>query len=148
MIQQFRNVMLLIHFTFTLGLTTGCQRATPLKLAAADGIVKINGEPAENILVQFYPDLTSGSNAPTSSGVSDESGFFQLKTSDGRHGAVVGVCKVVLVDLEEVRPTDQGQINQIRQRLHPRYNVARPDGLSVTVGDNTDPIMIDAKSSL
>ncbi|WP_010588246.1 transthyretin-like family protein [Schlesneria paludicola] len=146
MIPRFQTAFVLASGLITLTADVGCQRAKPLKLAAAAGVVTINGQPAENILVQFYPDLTSGPNSPTSSGVSDESGFFTLKTSDGRNGAVVGTCKVVLVDLEEVRPTDQGQINQVRQRLPPRYNVARPDGLSVNVSDESDPITIDIKS--
>ncbi len=78
------------------------------ELAHAEGVVKINGTPAANILVQFLPVVKEGDPGPTSSGTTNEKGEFHVETSDGKLGAVVGPCKVLFIDLMEER-VPQGQ---------------------------------------
>ena len=96
-----------------LGLTTfaaGCWNSiAEAELAPADGIVKINGQPAAGILVQFLPEVKKGQPGPTSTGLTNEMGEFELETIDGKLGAVVGPCKVLFVDTLEER-VPQGQI--------------------------------------
>lgn len=85
-------------------LFSGCGRAEKEpELAHAEGIVKINGQPAANILVQFLPKVKEGDPGPTSAGVTNEEGAFHLETADGKDGAVVGLCKVLFVDMAEER---------------------------------------------
>lgn len=89
---------------------SGCGKTVKeAVLAPAEGTVLINGKPAENILVQFLPQVKPGDPGPTSSGVSDREGRFLLETTDGKQGAVVGPCKVTFVDMTEER-VPQGQV--------------------------------------
>ncbi|MCS6864971.1 MAG: hypothetical protein RMJ56_12395, partial [Gemmataceae bacterium] len=96
-----------VLFTVAFLTLSGCGDS--VKLVPAEGIVKINGQPAANIAVQFLPDVTKGHTGPTSYGTTNAEGKFQLKTYDGREGAVPGTHMVVLADLEEERPP-QGQV--------------------------------------
>jgi hypothetical protein len=86
------------------GMLSGCSRPPKeAELAEVSGVVAINGKPLPNILVQFLPVVKSGDQGPTSSGVTDEQGEFELETSGGKPGAVVGPCKVLFIDMMEER---------------------------------------------
>jgi len=64
-------------------------------VAEVEGTVKLNGQPLEKIMVEFWP-TTQG---PRSIGTTDDQGHFKLKTDDGlRDGAAVGPHKIVLHD--------------------------------------------------
>jgi len=98
---RFFSLGLLSILIFVCGCGTAKKEA---ELAPIVGTVKINGKPAANILVQFLPQVAAGDPAPTSTGVSNEQGEYELTTAEGKVGAVVGHCKVLFVDMAEERP--------------------------------------------
>ncbi len=75
-------------------LMIGCAEKT--KLARVEGVVKQNGKPMADIMVEFLPDSKEGVR---SIGKTDEKGHYTLATDDDEPGAVVGVHKVVVRDL-------------------------------------------------
>lgn len=126
----------------------GCARETPVKLVPATGVLKIKGKPAPNIMVKLLPDSMQTVNGkkvkgPTSSGISDEDGWFSLATDDGREGVIAGPCKVVLVDLAEER-TPQGETApSAPPRLSPDYGKVTPQSLTLEVMEDEDVLLID-----
>jgi hypothetical protein len=98
----------------------GCNRSDPFTLVPVSGTLKIDGEPAANILVQFMPDASRGTTGPTSSGVTDAGGHFELTAGDQGAGASAGSHVVVLFDLEEDRP-EQGEQSTKPSRLSSAY---------------------------
>ncbi|MCA9027788.1 MAG: hypothetical protein KDA86_21445 [Planctomycetaceae bacterium] len=124
----------------------GCGSQQPqAELAPAAGVVKINGEPAANILVQFLPQVAEEAPGPTSTGVTSEDGTFEMTTVDGKDGAVVGWCKVVLVDMDEERPA-QGVPLTRPPRLPANYSVLSPRTMEVEVKPASEPFIIDVRS--
>ncbi|HVJ86137.1 MAG TPA: hypothetical protein VM452_10870 [Caulifigura sp.] len=100
----------------------GCGGPAPVKLAPVEAVVKINGQPAADILVQFLPDVSSAEPAVTATGTTDASGKAVLMASNGQPGAMVGTNKVVLADLNEERPP-QGKPLTRKPRLPSHYMV-------------------------
>ena len=123
----------------------GCSKPAPLKIAAAEGIVTINGKPAENILVQFLPQVGPNDPGPTSTGVTDASGKFRLTTADGKDGALVGPCKILLADLNEERPP-QGKPATKLPRVPTPYLVLGPNTPEVQVAPENKPFEITVRS--
>jgi hypothetical protein len=72
---------------------SGCNSGP--QLAEVEGTVKVNGQPVDNIQVEFWPT----SSGPKSIGVTDAQGRYTLTTDTNRKGAVVGSHKVVLKDV-------------------------------------------------
>lgn len=134
--------LLLAAIVMTAGLP-GCSKPREFTLVPADGYVTIQGKPAANVMVQILPDELQGSKGPTSSGVTDEDGYFRLMTFDGREGAVPGPCKVILADLQEER-APQGE-TALPPRIPAEYSVVGPRGLSVEVKEDGEPIEIDVR---
>jgi hypothetical protein len=129
-------------FLLVLALLASVGCGSSVKLVPAQGVVKINGQPAADISVQFLPDEMKGSRGPTSAGVTDNEGKFVLKTFDGREGAVPGPHKVLLVDLREER-APQGRASK-PPRVDSRYSIAGPDSLASEVKEgDAAPIVID-----
>jgi len=128
-----------------LALAAGCSSEPIVELAPAEGVVKINGQPAENIFVQFLPQVPEGAPAPTSTGVSDGQGRFQMITGDGQPGAVVGPCKVILSDMDEERP-EQGQPMTRPPRIPPDYSILNPRTMQVEVQPGSQPFVIEVRS--
>jgi hypothetical protein len=121
-------------------LTGGCGGQP--KVVPVEGVVKLGGKPAANILVQFLPDTRKGGSGPTSTGTTDEQGRFRLKAQDGRDGAVPGTHMVVLVDLDEERPP-QGQPMKKPPRLDPRYAAPTASNLTAEVVEGGGPITLE-----
>ncbi len=122
---------------------SGCGDS--VKLVPAEGVVKINGQPAANVSVQFLPDVTKGVTGPTSYGTTNAEGKFQLKTYDGRDGAVPGAHMVVLADLDEERPP-QGQVAKKAPRIPNRFTTAT-GGLTAEVKDGGGPIILEVPAN-
>ena len=133
----------LLAVTALLAMMVGCANEETVVLVPAEGYLTINGEPAANVLVQVMPDSLQGAKGPTSTGVTDESGWFKLATNDGRGGAVAGPCKIILSDLEEeTRP--QGA-ETAPSRIPATYSLVGPNSLSSEVKEDGEPIEIDLK---
>lgn len=120
----------------------GCGGGEKVKVVPAEGVVKINGKPAANIMVQFMPDSRKGGKGPTSSATTDEQGKFRLKTQDGQDGAVVGSHMVALIDTEEER-TPQGRAPKQAPRLDSKYATPMSSNLTADVTDGGGPISLD-----
>jgi hypothetical protein len=67
------------------------------RLAEVKGTVKLKGRPLAKVMVEFIPD---GPTGPRSTGTTDENGQYTLVCDDQRPGAMVGLNRVVLHDLE------------------------------------------------
>ncbi len=123
-------------------LICGCGAAPKeAELAHAEGIVKINGVPAANILVQFLPVVGNDDPGPTSSGISDDEGEFHLETADGKPGAVVGPCKVLFIDMTEER-VPQG-VTPKPPRIPSNTAVVGPHTRQVEVQQENSPFEFD-----
>jgi len=124
---------------------SGCGGGPPAaELIEAKGVVRIDGQPAEGIMVQFVPKtLDPTIDAPTSQAVTDANGEFVLKTMDGRPGVMPGEHIVNLVDTHEERPSQGDEEVQPDSRLAPEYSTK---GIEVTVVEG-ETIEIDATSN-
>jgi hypothetical protein len=100
--------------------SSGCVEKSPVKLVTVEGIVRINGKAAPDIMIQLAPDVGLDVDAITSTGTSGADGKFSLNASDGRTGAMPGRSRVVLADLNEERP-EQGKPQTAASRIPSRY---------------------------
>ncbi|MFQ3652489.1 MAG: hypothetical protein SNJ75_19410, partial [Gemmataceae bacterium] len=121
----------------------GCGGNAP-KLVPVEGVVRINGKPAESINIQFQPDVMQGSKGPTSFASTDKEGKFRLRTYDGKEGAVVGTHLVILVDELEDRPA-QGTRAAKPPRVAGKY-ASPATTIRVEVKEGGGPITVDASS--
>jgi hypothetical protein len=121
----------------------GCGRK-PVELVPVSGILKVAGVPEGDIEVQFMPESESGDHAPTSYGISDVDGRFELRVRDGRVGAVPGQHRVFVTDVNEERPA-QGESFTRPPRIHSRYGTIA-GGLNAEVSRTGDLIEIDIPS--
>lgn len=119
----------------------GCG-GSKAKLVPAEGVVLIDGQPAEGIMVQFVPvTLDEAVDAPTSQAITDAEGKFVLHTMDNRPGAVPGPHKVTLIDSLEDRPA-QGEESSRPPRIPPMYTT---QGLDIEIVEG-QPIEISVSS--
>ncbi len=119
-------------------MASGCAEKPPIRMVYAAGSVKIKGEPAPNIMIQCMPD---GIDGPTSSAITDQTGRFVLKTDDGLEQAVVGKCKITLIDMNEGRPAQGEKVPPTR--IPAQYAAVGPRGLSDEVRDDGKAIDIN-----
>lgn len=82
--------------------TPGCSKRS-YELASVSGVVTLDGEPLPDARVMFNPvdsanDLSIG---PPSIDVTDEEGQFEMTTTDGSLGAVVGSHHVRITTYRE-----------------------------------------------
>lgn len=83
------------------------------QFGAVEGVVRIKGQPAEGVYLEFTPDPDKGGRGPSSQGSSGPGGRYALKFSDPRagtsaDGAVVGWHRVLAYDLKRA-PAPQGE---------------------------------------
>src|SRR5262245_36844441 len=74
-----------------------CSAGPPF--AEVSGVVKLDGVPMPEALVEFLPDPERGTHGPRSSGRTDAEGRFRLVCDDEREGAVVGFHRVLVQDV-------------------------------------------------
>lgn len=100
---------------------SGCNSQN-VTLVPADGILTIDGQPTGGIMVQFVPDVLDDEiEAPTSQGLSNPDGTFELFTLKNQPGAIEGDHRVSLFDTEEERP-EQGEVATRPLRLDPKFS--------------------------
>jgi hypothetical protein len=90
----------------TLLLQAGCGPGSA-RLAPVEGVVKIDGKPVANLLVQFHHTPKGGGRPVSASGISDASGRFVLRCGDAA-GAPEGENKVTLIDNNLVTDEEPG----------------------------------------
>lgn len=123
-------------FAATLALLAlaGCGGEFPT--AAISGVVTLDGEALPNASVYFQPQRRSDNPivGPPSMGVTDESGRFTLRTTEGANGAVVGehVVSISTLETRMVDPQNSDRVEVVSQeRVPSRYRA--PSELSLTV---------------
>lgn len=97
---------------FLLGIVAGCSRnpSDMPELGLVSGIVTMNSEPLAHATVAFWP--TSGGR--TSTGVTDEKGFYELVYIRSIKGAKLGVNKVSVTTESEPIYDEESGINVVR----------------------------------
>ena len=124
-----RSLYVIAFVTTATLLFVGCgQRSDGLKKYPAEGSVKINGEPAEGVIVRLMSTSTSpqGKNAGSPVGVTDKQGVFRLSTNEVADGAVVGDYGVTIVWPADNHPP-------LRDRLRGKYASPERSQLSAKI---------------
>ena len=62
-----------------------------------EGTVKLDGTPLPNVVVQFVPDMTEGSQPPGASAYTDGQGHYSLTCDNQKPGAVLGKYRVIVL---------------------------------------------------
>jgi hypothetical protein len=113
----------------------GCRQQVPV--VAVTGTVRIDGQPAANVLVTFLPDPEKGTKGPRSAAATDAEGRYRLRSDEQRDGAVPGWHRVIVEDLaqyamrrEEKTPRPAGPF---RSRVPAAYHDPRQTPLCVEV---------------
>jgi hypothetical protein len=110
------RILTLLAFA-VLAATAGCGK-TWSQNNSVEGTVKFEGAPVPNVTVQFVPDDPKV-QGPTSTGMTDDKGRFQLTCANGKSGAVIGKHNVVIL----VGRTDTGA-SASNVPIPPVYKVA------------------------
>lgn len=74
----------------------GDPAAAEPTLVPTQGIVTQAGKPLAHVTVTFYPDNGKDTQGPSSTGVTNQAGEFQLVAAGNKPGAVVGFHKVTV----------------------------------------------------
>ena len=115
-------------------LTSGCGREDPLSYAEVGGTVSLGGKPLVGVVVEFYPIVPVGKEGlPSSRGMTDGSGQYQLTCVNDQTGAVVGPHRVVVRWPAAVRNPDAPPSPRTRPVIPLAYTVARDSPLKVEV---------------
>jgi hypothetical protein len=90
-------------FVLLLSLTASACNSQP-PFVEVTGVVKLDGMPMPDALVEFLPDPEQGTHGPRSSAKTDAEGRFRLIRDNNRHGAVVGFHRVLIQDARTFPP--------------------------------------------
>lgn len=71
---------------------SGCGGRELPELAPVTGVVKLDGQPLEGVVVSFYP--TEGEGGRPGTGVTDAEGRYEIMYFEGEEGARVGPNRV------------------------------------------------------
>jgi hypothetical protein len=127
----------------------GCSRQPPLGVVS--GTLRLDGQPAANVLVTFLPDPAKGTKGPRSAAATDAQGHYQLRCDDQRDGAVQGWHRVVIEDLALYSmPRDENPLRTAappRSRIPTVYCDPRQTPLQVEVSQGPQVHDIDVSST-
>jgi hypothetical protein len=130
---------------------SSCNSGPPV--AEVSGVLKLDGQPAPDFIVQFVPDSDNNANAPPSSGKTDAEGRFRLMTDDKyrKEGAVVGLHRVVLLDDRSViAPVDRFDMAKRKlvppSRIPDRYTTVQSTPLRQEVKPGPQDVTLEVAS--
>lgn len=128
-------------------LLAGCSKP-PYTTTFVNGVVTQNGQPLAGIEVQFCPDPEALTKGPSALGETDEQGKFTLRfavpgAAESQEGAVVGMHKVTLADLNQ-KPAPQGSPPN-PSRIPKIYGSVQTTPLKLEVKDGVGEMVIDVK---
>jgi len=96
-----------------IAMTEGCQPKGPSwNLGQVQGTVTQSGQPLAGVRVTFLADVAAGTQGPRTSGFTDASGHYELRTDGGDLGAAIGKYHVTIADLQATdgdRPFAKGR---------------------------------------
>jgi hypothetical protein len=128
----------------------GCGRSTPpYQLAEVTGVVKLDGNPAADLVVTFLPDSVGGTNGPRASGKTDAQGQYRLVCDDRQPGAVVGLHHVLITDARaslSMREARKDNAVFPPSRIAKRYSTAASSPLRQEVKAGQQTIDLDVTS--
>jgi hypothetical protein len=90
-------------FALVLLAAAGCGSGP--QFTEVSGVVKLDGKPMPDALVEFLPDPDKSTHGPRASGKTDAEGRFRLVRDDQQDGAVVGFHRVLIQDARTFPPT-------------------------------------------
>lgn len=122
----------------TLGLAAsvflaGCGGADGPPLGAVSGRVTLDGQPLANAVVKFQPADAEGTY---SAGRTDENGYYQLRFTRDRNGALVGSHRVSVSTAAPDAEDDHGNPRPVPERIPVQYNVESTLVHEVEAGSN------------
>lgn len=139
----------LIAFTLSLLVlcSVGCGEKIP-PIVEAHGVVKINGQPAGNLSLQFHPVNSQGNIVPGSLATSDAQGKFVLKTTGDANGAVIGKHRVTVWDnnLSEDDGTKPGSRPRKANRIPSQYLDAGTTPIEIEVVEGKKDYVVEVKA--
>lgn len=127
------------------GVLAGCGGERPPEKVEVEGTVTMNGEPIENLRVEFWPE----NDGPASAGVTDAQGRFVLEAIDRTgKGAVKGVHKVLVRDTTIVtkfvgRQEDVDVTDGKKPRIGLQYYNPMRTPLEVTITGPTKDVKLE-----
>jgi hypothetical protein len=90
---------------------TSCGKANLIKVT---GVVTVDGEPAHNVSVAFYPESSSGA---IGHGFTDDNGNFSMYTTEPGDGILAGKYKVTIL----ANPTASPEIKTMSQIMAEKH---------------------------
>jgi hypothetical protein len=137
-----RSAGLILAMGTVFTLAAGCGGKTAV--VPVEGTLKMKGKPLANVKVDFLPENAG----PRSSGVTDSNGRYTLTCDDGRPGAVVGMHRVVAVDLAVYgdKPIPRGHEDEVLlkpSRLPAGYGEVSKTPWKKEVGSSTNVIDLE-----
>jgi hypothetical protein len=121
----------------------GCGSGRKLSYAPVEGKVTLGDAPLSGVTVTFYPITAESEGLPFSTGITDDAGRYTLTSEDGKTGAVVGKCRVVVAWPPRERNDDRDQApppKPNRPMIPVPYTVASQTPLNVEVKEGGPPI--------
>jgi len=116
------------------------------QVAPVSGVVKLDGVPLPDAVVEFLPDPDRGTTGPRSTATTDEQGRFRLTCDDGREGAVVGFHRVLVQDARAF-PPPRGRAGAATMtpasRIPERYGKVTGTPLSVEVKADPQTVTLE-----
>lgn len=111
-------------------LSSGCDQGPPL--GSVSGTITYEGEPVEKATITFT-HVEEGRSAWART---DESGFYQLKFSDGRSGALLGENSIK-IETSRVGADENGDFVELPETLPKKYNADSDVKREINPGEQT-----------
>jgi len=138
-------------------LSSGCGGDGRPRLVRVEGTVTLDGQPLEGAIVAFQPIVEDKAKFQRpSSGVTDPSGKFQLKTYEPGDGAPVGKYRVAIVKREVVGKLPDDFNSEMSESVNMTYKWVTPrevsdpatSGLTAEItSSGLEPKTIDLKAA-
>jgi hypothetical protein len=100
----------------------GCGGGGQVPITPAEGVIKINGVPAENLLIQLTPVANTNAKVQMASAVSKEGGKFFLESDEKKPGAPVGKHKVIVID-NNFNVDDDNELGKAKRKATPKNRI-------------------------
>lgn len=98
--------------------------ATKAQYGEVEGVVKIDGRPAEWVEVVFMPDPAEGTKGKRASCYTDAEGRYRLRTNGEDGGAIIGKHRVVFLDAATVAGPDGTSSEDPTELARPQSAIA------------------------
>lgn len=136
-----RLVALFCCFALLFAVIAGCGGSGP-EMGSVTGKVTLDGQPLEGATVQFQP--VTGEPKSPSSGVTDASGYYELKFTASKDGATIGDHKVTISKTVTTEDAN-GNEGEEKETLPAKYNTKSDLTATVEAGSQTIDFALDSE---